>query len=287
MACPGNATTRLSGDWCKSIALWQTTERPTPHRRHSTTSCLAIPVGKPIVSANHSWLSSQMDRLEAARRWSQITNLQSAQDPLNQPQTIVLARSHCFDRGELENARLLVNSLLESAESGGQWRSVVELLVWQATILDAQGSRPSAVAAVARALDLAAPEGYVRTFVDGGEQVAQLLQEVAYSGSRSEQAIDVLAAFPRGEREHQQTLDRPPTHPAPASHLPESPDSLSDRELQVLSLIAEGLTNKEIAARLYLSPGTVKVHAHNIYSKLGVGGRTQAVARARSLSILP
>jgi LuxR family maltose regulon positive regulatory protein len=64
-------------------------------------------------------------------------------------------------------------------------------------------------------------------------------------------------------------------------------EPLSDRELEVLQLIAEGLTNKEIAARLYLSPGTVKVHAHNIYGKLGVNGRTQAVAKARSLDILP
>jgi LuxR family maltose regulon positive regulatory protein len=64
-------------------------------------------------------------------------------------------------------------------------------------------------------------------------------------------------------------------------------EPLSDRELEVLQFIAEGLTNKEIAARLYLSPGTVKVHAHNIYGKLGVSGRTQAVAKARSLDILP
>ena len=63
-------------------------------------------------------------------------------------------------------------------------------------------------------------------------------------------------------------------------------EPLSERELEVLSLIAEGLTNKEIALRLYLSLGTVKVHAHNIYGKLDVNGRTQAIAKARSLHLL-
>jgi LuxR family maltose regulon positive regulatory protein len=63
-------------------------------------------------------------------------------------------------------------------------------------------------------------------------------------------------------------------------------EPLTPRELQVLQLIAEGLSNTLIAERLFLAPGTVKVHAHNIYSKLGVGNRTQAVARARSLGIL-
>jgi LuxR family maltose regulon positive regulatory protein len=61
---------------------------------------------------------------------------------------------------------------------------------------------------------------------------------------------------------------------------------LSERELEVLQLIAEGLTNQEIGSRLYLSPNTVKVHAHNIYGKLGVNNRTQAGARARGLGIL-
>jgi LuxR family maltose regulon positive regulatory protein len=62
---------------------------------------------------------------------------------------------------------------------------------------------------------------------------------------------------------------------------------VSERELEVLSLIAEGLTNQEIAAKLYLSLHTVKAHARNIYAKLGVSSRTQAVARGRALGILP
>jgi LuxR family maltose regulon positive regulatory protein len=64
-------------------------------------------------------------------------------------------------------------------------------------------------------------------------------------------------------------------------------EPLSEREIEVLQLIAEGYTNKEIGQMLYLALGTIKVHAHNIYGKLGVSGRTQAVAKARELGILP
>jgi LuxR family maltose regulon positive regulatory protein len=88
-----------------------------------------------------------------------------------------------------------------------------------------------------------------------------------------------LAAFPDTEPEQ--------TDPSKSQTLKsELVEPLSERELEVLQLIAEGLTNPEIAARLYLSPNTVKVHAHNIYGKLGVNNRTQAGARARALGIL-
>jgi LuxR family maltose regulon positive regulatory protein len=90
----------------------------------------------------------------------------------------------------------------------------------------------------------------------------------------------LLAAFPSGEAE--QTA--PAETQAPKSDLIEP---LSERELEVLQLIAEGLTNQEIANRLYLSLHTIKVHAHNVYGKLGVHNRTQAVTRARTLGLLP
>jgi LuxR family maltose regulon positive regulatory protein len=90
----------------------------------------------------------------------------------------------------------------------------------------------------------------------------------------------LLAAFPVEERGQ---ID-PPKSQAPESELIEP---LSERELEVLQLIAEGLSNPEIASRLYLSLNTVKVHSRNIYGKLGVHNRTRAVAKARALGILP
>ena len=90
----------------------------------------------------------------------------------------------------------------------------------------------------------------------------------------------LLAAFPVAEPE--QAV--PPRTRASSDEMVEP---LSERELEVLELIAEGLTNREIASRLFLSLNTVKAHTRNIYGKLGVRSRTQAVARARTLGILP
>jgi LuxR family maltose regulon positive regulatory protein len=130
------------------------------------------------------------------------------------------------------------------------------------------------MASLEHALSLAEPEGYVCIFVREGEAVARLLYLAAERGISPEYAGRLLAAFPKWE-------------PAVQEAQAELVEPLSERELDVLRLIAEGLTNQEIADRLVLSLRTVKWHAGNIYGKLGVKNRTQAVARARSLGILP
>ena len=107
--------------------------------------------------------------------------------------------------------------------------------------------------------------------------MAQLLYEAAARGIAPEYVGRLLAAFPESEFE-------PPSEvPKPQAGLVEP---LSAREIEVLQLVAEGLSNREIAQRLFISPATVKVHNRNIYGKLGVNSRTQAIARARTLGIL-
>jgi LuxR family maltose regulon positive regulatory protein len=130
------------------------------------------------------------------------------------------------------------------------------------------------------ALVLAEPGGFIRLFVDEGPPMARLLSEAAARGIAPEYTQRLLAAFsPAGpSRPHPDRVD------GPQSSLVEP---LSERELEVLQHIAEGLSNQEIASRLYLSPHTVKVHSRNIYGKLGVHNRTQAVTRARTLGMLP
>jgi LuxR family maltose regulon positive regulatory protein len=131
-----------------------------------------------------------------------------------------------------------------------------------------------------RALTLAEPEGFIRIFVDEGPLMARLLYEALTRGIAPDNVSRLLAAFPvaePGQTDLQKTQ-------APHSVLVEP---LSDREIEVLQLIAEGLTNPEIATRLYLSLNTVKAHTRNIYGKLGVNNRTQAGARARTLGISP
>ena len=154
--------------------------------------------------------------------------------------------------------------------------SVIEILALLALAHAAQGDIPLALVSLERAVTLSEPEGYVRLFVDEGPPMAHLLQEAASRGIAPGYTRRLLAAFsPESE------------HPGPS--IPQSVlvEPLSERELEVLQHIAEGFTNQEIADRLYLSLYTVKAHARNIYGKLDVNNRAQAVARARELGVLP
>jgi LuxR family maltose regulon positive regulatory protein len=130
------------------------------------------------------------------------------------------------------------------------------------------------------ALTLAEPGGFIRIFVDKGPPMARLLYKAASRGIAPDYARRLLSEFPVAEPE-QTGLSKTQA----LRH--ELIEPLSERELEVLQLIAAGLTNPEIASRLFLALNTVKVHTRNIYGKLGVNSRTQAVARARAWGILP
>jgi LuxR family maltose regulon positive regulatory protein len=139
------------------------------------------------------------------------------------------------------------------------------------------------VGALAEALALAEPEGYVRTFVDEGQPMAELLSAMLdpRRGGRSGVAGRVPAHYPS---KLLATLEREAEGAAsPAAGLPEP---LSERELEVLRLVAVGKSNRRIAQELYVSVGTVKTHLNNLYRKLETHSRTQAVARARDLGLI-
>ena len=124
-----------------------------------------------------------------------------------------------------------------------------------------------------RALRLAEPEGYVRRFADLGLPLARLLQEVHSRGVMPDYVEKLLAAC---------GADLTLSTPA----VPILPEPLTPREQEVLELLAAGLTNREIAEQLVISPQTVKKHTGGIYGKLGVRSRTEAAARARELDLL-
>ncbi len=155
----------------------------------------------------------------------------------------------------------------------------LKALVLLAVALDAHGERAEAVEVLDEALALAEPGGFIRIFVDEGAPMARLLREALSRGVRPEYVRRLLAAFP---------VDDARRAASPATRVAGSrlAEPLSGRELEVLALIARGLTNQEIALRLYLSLHTVKAHARSIYAKLGVSSRTQAVARGRALGYL-
>jgi LuxR family transcriptional regulator, maltose regulon positive regulatory protein len=129
---------------------------------------------------------------------------------------------------------------------------------------------------LAEALAWAEPENYVRTFVDAGEPMKALLHAAVEQGIAAEYVHRLLSAF-EGE-----TKDDGRTALASASLV----EPLSDRELDVLRLLAGGRTNQEIANALYISVNTVKTHLKNIYGKLGVSNRRKAVAEAKKLGLV-
>jgi LuxR family maltose regulon positive regulatory protein len=219
--------------------------------------------------------------LEAASQWAHERGLDADKEPPLEPQVeyVALARI-LLAQGQLHKATGLLQRLLEAAEAGEHVSSLIEILNLQALAAQAEGDTTRAMAALERALALAEPGGFVRIFVGEGPPMAHLLYQALRRGIVPDYVRRLLAAFPVAEPE--QTA--PPSTKAPKTELVEP---LSERELEVLELIAEGLTNPEIASRLFLALNTVKAHSRNIYGKLDVHNRMQAVARARALGVLP
>jgi LuxR family transcriptional regulator, maltose regulon positive regulatory protein len=258
-----------------------------------------FPNVRPIAAlVTRVWLAQ--GRLSEALDWAREQDLSTHDDLsyLREFEHITLARvllaAHMSDRADrslLEEMDLL-ERLLKAAEEGERTGSVIEILMLQALTHQAQGDISAAFVPLERALTVAEPEGYVRTFVDEGPPVAVLLAKLhEHSRKRPRAAlknvplayIELLLTLLRGERVQEGISPTAPSAPTPAQSLL---DPLTERELEVLRLIAAGLSNRDIAARLVLALSTVKSYVNTIYSKLQVESRTQAVARARALHLL-
>lgn len=150
---------------------------------------------------------------------------------------------------------------------------VIEILVLQTMALQGKQDLAQALSVLERALALAQPERYVRIFLDEGEAMARLLHHVKAHHMGTGFVSELLAEMP----------NQSGVASASSQRLVEP---LSARELEVLSLIAVGDSNEEIAAKLIISIKTAKRHISNIYAKLGVKSRTQAVALARELKLV-
>ncbi len=221
------------------------------------------------------WLAQ--GQLELARRWAKDYGQTGETEYLREFEDLTLARVMLAD-GQAHEALFLLDSLLRGAQAAGRGGRVIEVRALRALAQHAQGHTNRAVDDLARALELAEPEGFVRTFVDEGEAMATLLRQAASRGIAPAYASKLLAVFRASESQG------PTTPSLDAQPLVEP---LSDRELEVLDLLAKGLTNAEIAQQLVVSLPTVKSHTRSIYGKLGVHSRKQAVAQARDLGILP
>ncbi len=232
--------------------------------------------------------------LEAAAAWARRYGTPSARVAGLQPgleeatwARILLAQGHA------EPVNSVLDSLIPLVEAAGHLRNVVELLTLRALARDALGASASALQLLEQALVLAQREGYVRTFADEGPAMARLLRAVLAMERESPRAVSnayvqLLIDASEPDVAHEGI---PLENPALLSRQPGTSrrvpliEPLSERELEVLQLIATGLSNAEIAHKLMITTGTVKRHINNIFGKLDVHSRTQAVARARTFGL--
>jgi LuxR family maltose regulon positive regulatory protein len=236
-----------------------------------------------VVADLQAWLWVAQGNTTAAlrwardHRWSPIDELDSAREVEQIAVARVLvasASSRGSTRGsEIEEALELLAQLLEAAEVAERPGSMIKILPLQALAFQAQGDLDQAFCTLERALSLAEPEGYVRTFVDEGKPMARLLRRALAEGIAPSYVSKLLPAF--GESAQ-------PVPPATQALV----EPLTERELEVLRLIAAGLSNREIAQELVVALSTVKTHINHIYGKLDAKSRTQAVAQARALDLL-
>ncbi len=181
-------------------------------------------------------------------------------------------------QGDPSAALAVLEPLRQQVEAKGWKDEQLKVMVLQAVAARAQGEKEQAMHLLVDALAMAEPGGFIRLFVDEGLSMAHLLSTAAARGIMPDYIRKLLAAF---ESEKQQSENS--SSPLPAQPLLEP---LSQRELEVLRLIAQGLSNQEISERLFLALGTVKGHNQKIFGKLQVQRRTEAIARARQLGLL-
>ena len=231
------------------------------------------------------------DDLDAAREWVAAVNLRLDDDVvfLQEFEYLTLARVSIAEgrkdraSGRLNDVLQLLERLNDSATATGRWSTVVETLTLQALALAALGDKHAAVTTLKRAVELAAPEGYMRLFVDEGAPLYALLHTMQPAGiAPTDYYAALLGAF-----------DVSPSPDVGIEGLAKagsafSPDDLAfepltEREHEVLGLLASGASNQAIADRLVISLATAKKHVNNILGKLQAQNRTEAVARAREV----
>jgi LuxR family maltose regulon positive regulatory protein len=166
----------------------------------------------------------------------------------------------------------------EQAEARGLADRVIRITTLRSVALYASGEKEKALELLGEVLARAEPEGFIRLFVDEEDAMAQLLLEAASHGVRPDYIGKLLAAFEAEKRKSDEKPDLPPHQPLI--------EPLSQRELKIMQLIAQGLSNREIGERLFLALDTVKGHNRKIFDKLQVQSRTEAIARARELGLL-
>lgn len=194
--------------------------------------------------------------------WRQNAVFETSQDS----ELLALARISLV-YGDLKQALEVTTMLEQQALPAGRVRTALAALILQTCAYYAAGERDSATQTLSHALRLAAPEGFMRLFLDAGASLADLLPAVRAAAPGLVARLEAVYAA------------------RPLRPLPPGPDTLSEQEMRVLLLVVAGKSNYEIATELVITPGTAKWHVHNILQKLGVNSRPKAIALARELGL--
>lgn len=203
-------------------------------------------------------------------------------DPFNRMVGYMVAARVHMARDRPDEALQVLRPLRRMVETAGWTLLVVKLLILESLTLQAQGNIPEALGLLARALALSEPEEGVEFFIEEGAPMVKLLRHAASHGIAPEYASNLLAHFETGL-----------SATSPSPHLPTPPpqiqplvEPLTERELDVLRLLATSLSTAEIAERLFITVSTVRSHTKNIYAKLNVHRRWDAAERAKELKLI-
>jgi LuxR family maltose regulon positive regulatory protein len=236
------------------------------------------PLMLPAAQALQAELALRQGRLDQAGQWTArvqpgaLVPLPLLGLPLTTLLKVLLAQNTSDAR---QTAAAALERLRDSAEGTHRTHSLIEVLALQALLHNAEGDQSAALSVLERAVLLAQPGGFIRVFADLGPGIAELLKRLARRNIARPYIEQILAAL---------SPSKPVAAPVTQAAMIEP---LTERELQVLALLQQGLSNKEIAARLVISLPTAKRHIINIYQKLLVSNRREAVAKASAIGLLP
>lgn len=247
----------------------------TPYRRAMYT----------LVEETRFWL--ECGELEHALHWANCLDQEEVvASPLAQERQKVAQVRILLAQHQTEQALHLLPPLIKQAEITHRWNHVLEMLLLQSLALQMDQQRQKALTTLAQAVQIAEPEGYIRRFVDEGAPMGDLLstlQSQQSSNGPTPYLDTLLAAFPSQMSTGKRTDGRIRLDKGQQPLV----DPLSAREMEVLQLLAQGASNQEIAVALVITIETVKRHISNIFAKLGVTNRTQAVVHSYTLGLLP
>ncbi|MDO8672583.1 MAG: LuxR C-terminal-related transcriptional regulator [Dehalococcoidia bacterium] len=242
-----------------------------------------LPVMRRLLLAERADILVAMDRLEDAVSWAREERVGEAVD-LGLPserECLSLVRIR-LARGEVRDAINLLERLLGPAESAERFGVVIEILALEALALNESGKSTLALKSLERALVMAEPEGYIRTFADHGEPMDSLLHQVTAKEITPEYVARIVAAIREPGAGGRGSEDNKATTALTSSAV----DLLTEREFEVFQLLANGASNRTIANALTVSVGTVKAHVSHILGKIGADNRTEAVVQGRKLGLL-